>query len=119
MSWPTTTAPAGRADHPDERRADRPRHAAVELVGHDAADVVRLDDVGQVGGSGTRASLAQAAASSGRSSPGRPTGAGQGLRVLSSTRCDRQHGAAAVALLLPGAVLAAVAGGELRPATRR
>jgi hypothetical protein len=37
-----------RAGHPGEGRADRPRDLLVQLVGDHPADVVRLDDGGQV-----------------------------------------------------------------------
>jgi hypothetical protein len=36
------------AGHPRERRADRLRHALIELVGHDPPDVVRLDDARKI-----------------------------------------------------------------------
>ena len=41
------------AGQPGERRADRLRHALVELVGHDPSDVVRLDDARKITQCGT------------------------------------------------------------------
>ena len=46
MSWPMTIG--GPADQPGERRAEVAHHVGVELFADDAADVVGLDDAGQV-----------------------------------------------------------------------
>ena len=48
MSWPTTIGATGGADDAHEGRAERPGDLRVELVGHDAADVVGLDEGRQV-----------------------------------------------------------------------
>ena len=48
MSWPTTMPPPAAPATRDERGAERSRDLGVELVGDRAADVVRLDERGEV-----------------------------------------------------------------------
>ena len=105
MSWPTTMRPPAAPTTRTNAAPTRARHLLVELVGHDAADVVRLDDAGQVATVRTRRAVSQPAPSGSGAAVGSAI-----LRVLSSTRST---GSGAAVRLEPGAVLAAVAGGEL------